>query len=112
MDDLPRWVQERMENVAVVVDDVATPGRLRELGYDPTCPLLGLYEGVNRVARAAGYHGAIPDRITLFRQTIIDQVGTAERAALSREIRKTLIHEVAHHFGYDDPEIARLERGG
>jgi predicted Zn-dependent protease with MMP-like domain len=96
LDELPPYVQERLENVAVVVDQ----------GADSD--LLGLYEGVNRVERAGGYHLATPDRITLFWKPIIDQVGSSDSDAIRREVRKTIIHEIAHHFGIDDAELERL----
>jgi predicted Zn-dependent protease with MMP-like domain len=98
LDDLPPYVQERLENIAVVVED--WPRGDEEL--------LGLYEGINRLDRASGYHLVTPDRITLFWRPIVDEVGTADRRAIRREIRKTVIHEVAHHFGIDDAELERL----
>jgi len=98
LDDLPPYVQERLENVAVIVDDRARPDE----------DLLGLYEGINRLDRASGYNLVTPDRITLFWRAIVDEVGTGDRAAIRREVRKTVIHEVAHHFGFDDAELERL----
>jgi predicted Zn-dependent protease with MMP-like domain len=95
--ELPQYVKERLDNVAVVVDEGA-----RE--YE----LLGLYEGVNRVDRASGYHLVTPDRITLFWRPIVEEVGASGPEAIRREIRKTIIHEVAHHFGIDDAELERL----
>lgn len=108
MDDLPAYVQERLENVAIVVEERAGPERLDRMGYDPAQDLLGLYEGINKLDRASGYHLATPDRITLFWRPIIEEVGNGDREAIRREIRKTVIHEVAHHFGIDDDELERL----
>src|SRR5712692_2654373 len=71
LDDLPAYVQERLENVAVVVEERSERGRLARLGFDPEQDLLGLYEGINRVERASGYHLATPDRITLFWRPIV-----------------------------------------
>jgi predicted Zn-dependent protease with MMP-like domain len=96
LDDLPPYVQARLENVAVVVDE----------GADSE--LLGLYEGVNRLERSSGYHLATPDRITLFWKPIIDEVGSPDARAIRAEVRKTIIHEIAHHFGIDDAELERL----
>jgi predicted Zn-dependent protease with MMP-like domain len=108
LDDLPAYVQERLENVAVLVEDWPTPRRMQGLGYDPDEDLLGLYEGINRLDRASGYHLVTPDRITLFWRPIVEQVGVGDPGALRREVRKTVIHEVAHHFGMDDAELERL----
>jgi predicted Zn-dependent protease with MMP-like domain len=108
LDDLPPGVAERMENVAVLVEEWPHPDRLVELGYDPAETLLGLYEGINRLERAGGYHLAVPDRITLFWRPILEEVPYADPELLRREVRKTVIHEIAHHFGMDDDELGRL----
>ena len=96
LDELPSEIQQRLENVAVIVEE-------RGSGE-----LLGLYEGINRLDRAFGYHLATPDRITLYWKPIVEEVGTADPEAIRREVRKTIIHEVAHHFGIDDAELERL----
>jgi predicted Zn-dependent protease with MMP-like domain len=96
LDELPPQIQQRLENVAVIV----------ERGDDSD--LLGLYEGINQVDRAFGYHLATPDRITLFWQPIVQEVGSNDPTAIRREVRKTIIHEMAHHFGMDDAELERL----
>lgn len=108
LNDLPPFVHERLENVAVLVEARPRPERVTAMGYDEDTDLLGLYEGINRVDRSSGYHLVTPDRITLFWRPILDQVGSGDRTALRREIRKTVIHEVAHHFGIDDEELERL----
>jgi predicted Zn-dependent protease with MMP-like domain len=108
LDDLPPFIHERLDNVAVIVEDRPRRQRLEQLGYDPDQDLLGLYEGINRVDRASGYHLVTPDRITLFWRPIVEEVGPGDRESLRREVRKTVIHEVAHHFGIDDAELERL----
>ena len=108
LDELPAEIQAKLDNVAVVVEPWPDPARLAELGYDPDQDLLGLYEGVNRLDRTGSYHLAVPDRITLFWQPILDEVADGGRDAIREEIRKTVIHEVAHHFGIDDDELERL----
>jgi predicted Zn-dependent protease with MMP-like domain len=108
LDDLPTDIQDRLENVAVLVEERPQRGRLTRLGYDPDEELLGLYEGINRLERDSGYHLVTPDRITLFWRAIVDEVGPGSRAALRREVRKTVIHEVGHHFGMDDAELEQL----
>jgi predicted Zn-dependent protease with MMP-like domain len=110
LDELPSYVQERLENVAVVVEPEPGADRLARLGSGEHETLLGLYEGINRLDRSSSYHLVTPDRITLFWLPIIDEVGSGDRSAIREEIRKTVIHEVAHHFGIDDAELERLER--
>jgi predicted Zn-dependent protease with MMP-like domain len=109
LDALPAYIHERMENVAVVVEERAEREKLGRLGYDPDVDLLGLYEGVPRTVRANGYNFAVPDRITLFREAILEEAGPGGDDAVVREIRKTIIHEIGHHFGLGDPEIEHLE---
>lgn len=104
LDDLPPYVQQHLENVAVIVAERARPDQLGSDGYE----LLGLYEGINRVERASGYHLATPDRITLFWKPIVEAAGGQGPEGMRREVRKTVIHEIAHHFGIDDAELERL----
>jgi predicted Zn-dependent protease with MMP-like domain len=111
LDELPSYAQERLENVAVVVEE--WPRRLhrdskKAVQVDDDFALLGLYEGINRLDRGGSYHLVTPDRITLFWRPIVEEVGAGGREALRREVRKTVIHEVAHHFGIDDAELERL----
>jgi predicted Zn-dependent protease with MMP-like domain len=96
LDNLPPYIQVRLENVAVLVDEGANS------------KLLGLYEGVNRLERTSGYHLATPDRITLFWMPIVEEARSSDRAAIREEVRKTIIHEIAHHFGIGDAELERL----
>ena len=108
LDELPEYVQRRLENVAVVVETRVQSERRQRLGYDASQELLGLYEGINRLDRSSGYHLATPDRITLFWKPIVEEVGAGGPEAIRREVRKTVIHEVAHHFGIDDAELEQL----
>ncbi len=98
LDELPAWVQERMENVDVVIEERSPPGP----------PLLGLYEGVPITDRT-DYSWALPDRITLYRREIQEEAGGDEEA-LRRVVRETVIHEVAHFFGITDERLHELGR--
>jgi len=97
LDELPGWVHEAMDNVAVVVDD-APPAD------DPD--LLGLYEGIAKTEREF-YAGALPDRITLFRSTIEAAAGDDDEE-LRAVVAETVMHEVAHHFGISDERLEGL----
>ena len=99
LDALPGWVLERMDNVEVLVED-APPEDEPEL--------LGLYHGIPLAERDGGYAFVLPDTITLFRSTIEGRAGT-EPDALRREIVRTVVHEVAHHFGIDDDRLHELD---
>ena len=84
-----------MSNVAVTVEHGAGPPGL-----------LGLYEGVPLTSRTTGYAGVLPDRITIYRQAISSICQTEQEVAV--QVRKTVIHEVAHHFGIDDRRLHEL----
>jgi predicted Zn-dependent protease with MMP-like domain len=97
LDELPGWVQQAMDNVAVVVED-GPPADEPEL--------LGLYEGIAKTERE-DYAGVLPDRITLFRSTIEAESGDDEEE-LRAVIAETVVHEVAHHFGISDERLEGL----
>jgi predicted Zn-dependent protease with MMP-like domain len=65
--------------------------------------LFGLYEGTPLGERGTGYHLALPDRITIYREPILEACATREE--MKREIRLTVIHELGHHFGLTDAEL-------
>ena len=101
LDDLPRWVQERLENVEVLVEDhppADEPG------------LLGLYEGIPLTGRGQDYAGVLPDRITLFRLPIEREAGAGGDHALKQIVVDTVVHEVAHFFGISDRRLHELGR--
>ena len=98
LDGLPAWVRGRMENVEVIVEEEPPED-------DPG--LLGLYEGVPLTERDAGYFGVLPDRITLFRNPLVEACATEEE--LREEVRETVVHEVAHFFGISDERLGELD---
>lgn len=110
LDKLPAFVRGRMHNLAVVVEDRPLNGQSQHLGLAADQDLLGLYEGTPHHERFSGYHLAVPDRISIYRHPILQQTRGLGRSALVREVQATVIHEVAHHFGFTDEELERLER--
>ncbi|MGH9013762.1 MAG: metallopeptidase family protein [Acidimicrobiia bacterium] len=103
LDSIPPELGEQMENVAVVVEDWPTSEALE--GRAGT--LLGLYEGIALTERSPlGYAGVLPDRITVFRGPLCELA--RDEADLARQIRVTVVHEVAHHFGIDDQQLHDL----
>jgi predicted Zn-dependent protease with MMP-like domain len=96
LDALPTELGEAMDNVAVVVEDRAEGGHL-----------FGLYQGIPMTERGpVSYRWVMPDRITLYRDTICQVCST--EAEVVAQVRKTVIHEVAHHFGISDPRLEEL----
>lgn len=94
LDTLPPELARMMRNVVVVVED----------GTDPH--LLGLYEGIPLTERLSDYSAALPDKITIFRHAICAVCDTEDDVV--DEVRTTVVHEVAHHFGIDDARLHEL----
>jgi predicted Zn-dependent protease with MMP-like domain len=95
LDGLPEQLGALMTNVAVTVQ------------HEPGPPgLLGLYEGIPLTSRTTQYAGVLPDHITIYRLAICAICRTEGEVA--DQVRRTVIHEVAHHFGIDDERLAEL----
>jgi predicted Zn-dependent protease with MMP-like domain len=100
LDDLPDELARLVDNVVVLVEPEAPAD-------DPD--LLGLYDGLALTERPANHAGELPDRILLFRGPLLDMADTVEQ--LEEEVRITVVHEVAHHFGLDDARLHQLGWG-
>jgi predicted Zn-dependent protease with MMP-like domain len=95
LDSLPEELGRLMTNVAVTVE------------HGPGPPgLLGLYQGIPLTDRSTQYAGVLPDHITIYRQAICAICRSEQEVA--DEVRRTVIHEIAHHFGIDDSRLTEL----
>lgn len=103
---LPEDIARYLENVEVVIAWAPTPDQLRRTGLRPGQTLLGLYEGVPLTHRGAHYGLVLPDKITLFQGPI--QRMAYNREDLRRLVRRTVLHELAHHFGISDDRLREL----
>lgn len=99
--ELPDWVVERVDNVHVVVEDWPT----QEQDPDNT-GLLGIYEGVSLADRGVDYYGFAPDRIVVFYRPHLALGLSDDEFAF--EVRRTVLHELAHHLGIDDARLQEL----
>jgi predicted Zn-dependent protease with MMP-like domain len=90
---LPKYFRDRMSNVEVVIE-----------GASPDGETLGLYEGVPLSERTHEYGMVLPDKITLYQKDIEDAC-REEGLELDEEIRRTVQHEIAHHFGMTDEHL-------
>jgi len=108
LSDLPDDFRNSLQNVDIVVGDVASMNQIVGTGIENAMDLLGLYEGIPLTERY-GYDMVLPDKVTIFQKPIESICDTEEEVA--EEISKTLIHEIAHHFGLDDEHLDRLESG-
>ena len=98
LDSLPEPLRTRMDNVVVLIE--------REDEDEPD--LYGLYVGTPLTERTSeGYAGSTPDAVLIYRRPLEADFGH-DRDLLRREIRTTVLHELAHHFGIDDRELERL----
>jgi len=95
LDGVPPELGRLMRNVAVTVDHGNGPAGL-----------LGLYHGVPLTRRTSYYAGALPDRITIYRRAICAICRTEPEVV--EQVRRTVIHEVGHHFGIDDARLHEL----
>jgi predicted Zn-dependent protease with MMP-like domain len=102
---LPPPFQERLSNVDVVVKRRPDPDDLREADLPPGETLYGLYSGVPLTERS-NYGLVLPDKITIFQEPL-ERDFPAE-AELVAEVRKTVLHEIAHHFGISDEKLGEM----
>jgi predicted Zn-dependent protease with MMP-like domain len=96
LDSLPPKLAAALENVAIVIED--------ENPEDPD--IFGLYEGIPLTERGSGDFGQLPDRIAIYRRPLEEDFD--DPAELREEIRITVLHELAHYFGFDEDRIAEL----
>jgi len=95
LDGLPVELGRLMSNVAVTVEhDGGRPG------------LLGLYQGIPLSRRTTTYAGVLPDRITIYRRAICRICSSEDEVV--EQVRKTVVHEIGHHFGLGDPRLREL----
>ena len=99
IDSLPDDLRQAMSNVAIMVEDEPPPGQ----------PLLGLYEGVPLTRRTTGYSGVPPDKITIYRGPL-ERRAAGDPDRLRAEVRRVVVHEIAHHFGISDERLVELDR--
>ncbi len=106
METIPAPIRARMDNVEVVVERWPTEAQRTSLDLAPTEELFGLYEGVPLPERGITADALLPDKITIFQGPLEEACATEEEMA--EEIRTTVVHEIAHHFGIDEEALAEL----
>jgi predicted Zn-dependent protease with MMP-like domain len=106
LETIPEGIQARMDNVDIVIEDRPADDRYAALDLEAGELLFGLYEGTPLIDRGITADPLLPDKITIFQEPLEDACPTD--AEIAEEIRKTVIHEVAHHFGLDESALADL----
>ena len=103
--DIPEEIAAHVENVDLIVEEWASDEQLVGAGIPEGELLMGLYEGIPLPDRY-NYDMVLPDKITLF-QRAIEQVCSSDEEVVE-EIRMTVVHEIAHHFGIDDDRLDEM----
>ena len=106
---LPRRFRDRLENIAVVVEQWADDETLDEMGVEPPDTLYGLYRGTDLTRRDTSYGDVLPDVIIIYQGPIQEDCETFEE--MEELVRDTVVHEVGHYFGLDDDQLSDLEEG-
>jgi predicted Zn-dependent protease with MMP-like domain len=99
LDSLPPDLHERISNLEILVEDEPPAGQ----------PLLGLYQGIPLTRRTSNYNAALPDKISIYRGPL-ERLYGHDPALLSNQIRRVVLHEVAHHFGISDERLVEIDR--
>jgi acetylglutamate kinase len=105
---IPEPLRNMVRGIAILVEEVADDETLAEMGLDNPYELTGLYRGVPLTRKSVTDVAREPDTILLYREPILlEWIETGED--LFRLVRNVVIHEIGHHFGFSDDDIARLE---
>jgi predicted Zn-dependent protease with MMP-like domain len=105
LEDLPKEFAEKLDNVAVVVEEEPNPDVLREMGFDRhelEDELFGLYTGTPLTDRGVAFSG-LPDKIDIYMGPILRACESPQEVV--REVKETVIHELGHHLGLEDEEM-------
>ncbi len=105
IESLPDDFRERLDNVAVVVEDLPSPAEARRAGRRGG-RLLGLYQGQPLTKRDSRYGMTFPDKITIYQLNVESLCRNDDQ--VREEVRTTVLHEIAHHFGIDDSRLHEL----
>jgi len=106
LEGIPEEFARYLENVTVLIEEEPSAELLRGVGLDPRRDTLyGLYQGTPLPGRTHDF-AALPDRITIFAGPLLRNCPT--HAALRQQIRKTVMHEIAHFFGLDERRVRGL----
>jgi len=108
MDELPPHYAENMNNVAITWSDEPSSEQREKLRLRGHETLFGLYEGIPLTKRGAGYTLVLPDKITLFKTPLLMHAYSPEQ--LKAQVKHTLWHELAHHFGLEHSHIHEAEK--
>jgi predicted Zn-dependent protease with MMP-like domain len=107
---LPQAFKAAAQSVLIRVEDLPDKHLLDDLGIEDPLELTGLYDGVPVTEKVPSDPDPFPDIITLFREPILAELEEREGISLKELVHHVVVHEFAHHFGWSDADIARVDR--
>ena len=105
---LPENFKEKMENIAIAIEDLPSQELLIEMKIKSPYSLLGLYRGVPYPRRGIWYRNVLPDKIIIFKKPI--EVRCRNREDIKESVRRVVIHEIGHYFGLNEADLRKIER--
>lgn len=108
VNDLPENFKEKMENIAIAIEDLPSQELLIEMKIKSPYGLLGLYRGVPYPRRGIWYRNVLPDKIIIFKKPI--EVRCRNREDIKESVRRVVIHEIGHYFGLNEADLRKIER--
>jgi predicted Zn-dependent protease with MMP-like domain len=108
LESIPQTLWDSIDNLGIVVEEWPTRAQLESVGVQPGHTLFGLYEGVPLTGRSHHYGLVPPDKITIFRGPITRSCPPGDEDAIRAQVRRTVLHEIAHHFGIDDDRLHKI----
>jgi len=105
---LPEKFKEKMENIAVVIQNLPSAELLAEMKISSSYGLLGLYRGIPYTKRGIWYRNVLPDKIIIFKKPI--EIRCKNKEEIKESVRRVVIHEIGHYFGLGEADLRRIER--
>lgn len=109
LNDVPPIFAEKLENVEIVIEDDPTEEQKQQLHLSQHTTLFGLYTGIPKTQRGGGYTFVLPDKITIFKNSIEKFFQTPDD--IKQQVRKTVLHEIGHHFGMSEEDLSKTKVG-
>ncbi|UCH36087.1 MAG: metallopeptidase family protein [Armatimonadota bacterium] len=109
IEGLPDEFADKLDNVEFIIENHPSPDDYDERGVEPGSVLLGLYHGVPLTERSPFSPTMMPDEITIFQRPLEQVCRTPEE--IIYQVRRTVLHEIAHHFGISDERLEELGYG-
>ncbi len=107
---LPAPFREPATHIRIRVEEFAEDEMLQELGVDDAFDLTGLYDGIPLTEKSTADQMTRPDVVWLFRRPILDEWAERGNVSIQEIVSQVVIHEIAHHFGWSDEQIAAIDR--